>query len=104
MFLVATSPGYSEKALVDEASEPGAGDVDDCFAGGHAEEFVQLTSPEFLVEVLVRSVHHGLVGARVLGRLGVVLDRCEFRNDLWVVARSVSRASAPAETVVRCSI
>lgn len=69
--------------MAEETSEAGAGDVDRCLFGGHAEEFMQHTDPELLVEVLVEGVHGGLVGGVRLGRFAFASSGwCEFGDDL----------------------
>ncbi|WP_162911700.1 ATP-dependent nuclease [Streptomyces koyangensis] len=82
-FLVAASSGLGEEALAEETSEAGAGDVDGCLVGGQVEEFVQLTSTERLVGVLVEGVHDGLVGGVRLRRFAFAsCGRRELGDDL----------------------
>ncbi|MFJ2764503.1 hypothetical protein [Streptomyces prasinus] len=69
-FLVVTSSGSGEEALASEASGAAAGDVQGGVVGRHAEEFVQITDPEFLAGVLVEGIHDGLAGGGLLGRIG----------------------------------
>ena len=55
-FLVEAPSGLGEEALASEAPEATAGDVHGWVVGGHAEEFVQVTDPEWLIGMLVEGV------------------------------------------------
>ncbi|WP_405576418.1 hypothetical protein [Streptomyces sp. NBC_01092] len=52
------------------------------FAGGHAEEFVQLTDPERLVGVGVEGVDDDLAGGGQLRRFAFGSCQCDFCDDL----------------------